>query len=107
MTDTQSYRDACAKAQIAKDRLAASADEAKARIAPARLKQDVVGKIKASACSMLSNTKAKAREHSVATSAAGGAFLLFLARRPLWALLRRSYVRVRTAYSRDTETDNG
>ena len=84
MTDTQSYRDACAKAQIAKERFAASANQAKARIAPDRLKQDVVGKIKASACAALSNTKGKASEHPVATGAAGGAFAAVLFRR--WAI---------------------
>ncbi len=107
MSDGTSYREASARAQIAKERFTASAKAAKARVMPARLKQDVVTKIKKSASDTVSNTTAKVRENPIATSAAGGAFLLFLARRPLLALLRKSYVRCRKSYFKDMETDNG
>lgn len=107
MSDAMSYREACARAQIAKERFAASANNAKARVKPARLKQDVVNKVKKSASDTISNSADKVREHPVAAGAAGGAFLLFLAQRPLLALLRKSYVRCRKSYFKNMETHNG
>lgn len=107
MSSEIAYRDACAKAQIAKEKFAETSREAKARIAPARLKQDVIANAKMSASDLAARASAKVKERPIASGAAGIAFLLFLARRPVMALLKRSYVHCRNVYSRDTETDHG
>lgn len=107
MSDNASYREACAKAQIAKERLSKSAQEAKIRIAPARLKQDAVAKVKGAASRTVAGTKMKVREKPFAFAAAGGALVILLARRPALALLRRSYVRFKRERSRKMEVNHG
>ncbi|WP_420145367.1 hypothetical protein [Sphingobium sp.] len=87
------YRAACDRADVARGRLRLTADDAKARITPARLKQDAKDGLGNAVSNSLSNMKAKALQRPVATGAAATAFGLFLFRRPLAALFGRLYVR--------------
>jgi hypothetical protein len=107
MTEQTSYQAAIARAEAAKARFHRSAQEAKARIAPARLKQDVKAKIGGAAKNSVARVGDKARKNPVAVGAAGAAILLLFARRPVTALFRRLYVRLKNARSHELETDNG
>ena len=107
MTAETSYQAAVARAEHAKAQFRQSAQDAKARIAPARLKQDVKDKISGAAKRSVARVGDKARKNPVAVGAAGTALLLFLARRPLTALFRRIYVRLTNACTYELENDNG
>lgn len=101
------YRDAVARTDLARARLKNSADDAKARIAPARLKQDVVDKATGAVLNGIATGAAKAQQRPVAVGAAAGAFILFLFRRPLAALFGRLYVRISNPNPEYSETDDG
>lgn len=107
MTAETSYRAAVVKANLAKTQFRQSVQDAKARVAPARLKQDAKNKITGAAKNGVARVGEKARKNPVAMGAAGTAILLFLARRPVTALFRRLYVRLTNARSHELETDNG
>jgi DNA-binding IclR family transcriptional regulator len=107
MTAQTSYREAVARAEIAKAQLRKSAQDTKERVSPARLKQDVKDKISGAAKRGVTRVSDKARQNPVAVGAAGTAFILFLARRPLTALFKRLYVRFTNARSHELENDNG
>jgi hypothetical protein len=101
MTDNTAYRDAVARARAQRDRMIASAQAAKARVAPARLKQDAVDKVTATVLDGAAYAAAKTQERPYAVGAGLAAFGIFLARRPLAALFGRLSVRFR-----NTDTDN-
>ncbi len=101
------YRAACERADVAKSRLDLTAADAKARIAPARLKQDVKDNARSAVSNGLAQFSAKAQQRPVAIGAAVTAFGLFLFRRPLTALFGRLYVRFRDRHTDNSETDNG
>ncbi len=88
------YRAAIAKAQAQKAQLVDSAQAAKARISPARLKQDAKDKVAATALDGVAYVGAKVQQRPTAVAAAASALGLFMARRPIAALLRRLYVRI-------------
>ncbi|WP_062733839.1 hypothetical protein [Sphingobium abikonense] len=88
------YRAAIAKAQAQKAQLVDSAQAAKERISPARLKQDAKDKVAATALDGVAYVGAKVQQRPIAIAAAAGALGLFMARRPIAALLRRLYVRI-------------
>ena len=87
------YRAAVANADAQRTRLVDSAQAAKARISPARLKQDAKDKVAATALDGVAYVGAKVQQRPIAVTAAVGALGLFMARRPITALLRRLYVR--------------
>ncbi|NWK98147.1 hypothetical protein DM806_21275 [Sphingobium lactosutens] len=101
------FREASVRADAARAQLLATAEDAKARVAPARLKQDVKDGIGGAAKDGIALVAAKVQQRPVAIGAAAGAFGLFLARRPLAALFRRLYVRFRNQDSENSETDDG
>ena len=101
------YREAVARAEATRERFRQSAQDAKARIAPARLKQDLKAKATGAVHNGVSQVTEKARKNPIAVGAAGTALLLFLARRPVTALFRRLYVRLMNARTHEVETDNG
>jgi hypothetical protein len=101
------YRQACERADAARGRLSLTAAEAKARVAPARLKQDVKDKASNAVLNGVANAAAQAQQRPVAIAAAATAFGLFLARRPLAALFRRLYVRFQDTQADNSETDDG
>ncbi|MFZ2996737.1 hypothetical protein [Sphingobium sp.] len=107
MTENISYHAACLRAEEARNRLLATSQEARARIAPARLKKDAVGKVKGAFRDSINSASAKVQERPVAAGAAATAFLLFLARRPLTALLKRLYVRLTDPNRDNSESKNG
>ncbi|HUD93840.1 hypothetical protein [Sphingobium sp.] len=107
MNREPAFREASARADAARAQLLATADDAKARIAPARLTQDVKDGISGAAKNGVAFVAAKAQQRPVAIGAAAGAFGLFLARRPLAALFRSLYVRFRNQDSENSETDDG
>jgi hypothetical protein len=107
MNQEAAYRDACTRADEQRARLAASAQAAKARIAPARLKQDAKNKVTATALDAAAYAAAKVQQRPVAIGAAAAAFGLFLARRPLAALFGRLYVRFRNRDTDLSEIDDG
>lgn len=101
------YRAACERADIAKSRLDLTAADAKARVSPARLRQDVKDRARDAVSNSVAQVAAKAQQHPVAIGAAATAFGLFLFRRPLTALFGRLYVRFRDRHIDNSETDNG
>jgi hypothetical protein len=107
MTLETRYREACERADAARGRLTLSADAAKDRITPARMKQDLKDKSSDAVKNGIARLGAKARQRPVAIGAAVAAFGLFLARRPLTALFGRLYVRLKNASTDNLETDDG
>lgn len=107
MNRESAYRAAAARAALARTQLRTSAEDAKARIAPARLKQDVIDKASGVVLDGIAIGAAKAQHRPVATGAAAGAFVLFLFRRPLAALFGRLYVRISNPNPDNSETDDG
>lgn len=107
MSRERAYREAMARATIARAQMLASAQAARARIAPARLKQDVKTKISDVALDGVANLAAQAQQRPVAVGAAAGAFILFLARKPLTALFQRLFVRFRNPNPDYSEIDDG
>ena len=104
MTPQESaYRAAIAHADAQRARLKESAQAAKARVAPARLKQDAKDKVSATALDGVAYVGAKVQQRPIAVAAAAGGLGLFLARRPIGALLCRLYVRFR---DRDIDPQN-
>lgn len=107
MSRENAYRESCVRVDAARAQLMASADAAKARVAPARLKQDVKDKISNAALDGVARVAVQVQQRPVAFGAATGAFVLFLARRPLAALFRRLYVRFTDPTPDISETDDG
>jgi hypothetical protein len=107
MNATERYRQAEAQAEQKKAQFLSSASTAKERIAPARLKED----LKQKAADSLSNGRVyvteKVQERPVAAGAAAAALVLYLFRRPLSALFRRTYVQITNRHPKRAETDNG
>jgi hypothetical protein len=101
------YAQACARADAARTRMLASAEDAKARVAPARLKQDATSAFTGAVLGGIAKGAAQAQQRPIAIGAAATAFILYLARRPLAALFGRLYVRVKDAQQTISETDNG
>ncbi|MGC4251988.1 MAG: hypothetical protein QM605_11190 [Sphingobium sp.] len=100
MNREAAYRAAIEQAEEKKARFLLSAEAAKARVAPARLKQDAKDQL----ASTVTDGVARLRQHPVATGAGLAAFTLYLARRPLTALFRRLHVRLE---NRNTENEDG
>ncbi|WP_030540516.1 hypothetical protein [Sphingobium sp. DC-2] len=107
MTAEERYRLATVEAERKKAAFLSSAAEAKARVSPARIKQDVKQKAGESLHNASAQAMAKANEHPVATAAGAGAFVLYLFRRPLAALFRRTYVRLSNRTPDQSEKDDG
>jgi hypothetical protein len=98
------YRASILLADERRARFLQSAQAAKQRIAPARLRSDVKDGVGHAVNDAGARLAAKVRERPVATGAAGAALAAWLARRPLAALFRRLYVRLS---NRNPETDDG
>ncbi|HEX7741724.1 MAG TPA: hypothetical protein VF442_04720, partial [Sphingobium sp.] len=112
MSPEEQYRQASAQAERRKAELLSSAAAVKARIAPARLKQDVRQKAAESLAEGGAYIAAKATQRPVAVGAAAGALLLYVFRRPLSALFGRIYVRLTDRpplkhRTETSETDDG
>lgn len=107
MKQEQAYREAAARADARKAALVSSALAAKARVAPARLKQDAKDKATETLLDGTAYAAAKVRQRPAATAAAVGALALYLLRRPLGTLFQRLYVRVRNRTEETSETDDG
>lgn len=101
------YRAACDRADAARGRLHLTAEEAKARITPARLKQDAKDRMSGAVRGSIAQVAANVQQRPVAIGAAATAFGLFLFRRPLAALFGRLYVRFRNTDPDISETDDG
>jgi hypothetical protein len=101
------YRAACDRADAAKGRLQLTAEEAKARITPARLKQDAKDKASGAVRGGIARIAAEAQQRPVAIGAAATALGLFLFRRPLAALFGRLYVRLKNTDTDNSENDDG
>ncbi|MCP1470724.1 hypothetical protein J3E64_002417 [Sphingobium sp. OAS761] len=106
MNRRETYRAATMHAQAQRGRMIASAQAAKARIAPSRLKQDAIDKMTAAALDGVATAAVQVQQKPVAFGAAAGAFLLYLARRPLAALFGGLYVRLRNTQTDTPEIDD-
>ncbi|MDX3899440.1 MAG: hypothetical protein QHC40_02840 [Sphingobium sp.] len=111
MSEDMAYRAACERARARRAALTDSAHAAAARIAPARLREDLREKVVQGAHNTVHKLQAGARKRPVAAGAAGIALIAWFARRPLWTLLRRLFVDESDEELRDdrpsSETDNG
>ena len=107
MNALERYRQAEARAEQKKAQFLSSASAAKARISPARLKQDIKQKAVDSFSNGRDYVSAKVQERPVAAGAAAAALMIYLFRRPLSALFRRTYVRITNRHPERAETDNG
>ena len=101
------YREACERADAARGRFQLTQEEAKARVSPARLKQDVKDKVNDAVLNGAAQAAAKAHQRPIPVGAAATAFGLFLARRPLTALFRKLYVRFQDTQTDNSENDDG
>lgn len=101
------FQEACLRADAARAQMLDSATAARARVAPARLKQDVMDKAGDAVKNGLAQAAVQAQQRPFALGAAVAAFGLFLARRPLAALFTRLYVRISDTPPENSETDNG
>ncbi|EQB30704.1 hypothetical protein [Sphingobium ummariense] len=99
MSGEADYKAATARAREARAHFLTSAQAARDRITPARLKQDA----QAQAADVVGRMAAKARQRPIAIGTAAAALLAYLARRPLAALFGRLYVRLR---NRKPESDD-
>lgn len=107
MTDEEQFRQASAEAERRKSAFLSSVAAAKARLSPARLKQDAKHKMSDGLYNSGSRAMATVSEHPVATGAAAGAVVLYLFRRPAWALFHRLYVRITNRTPDRSEKDHG
>ncbi|WP_022682681.1 hypothetical protein [Sphingobium bisphenolivorans] len=107
MSQEELYRQASVRADERKAAFLSAAQVAKARVAPARLKQDVRAKVSGTVQNGAASAVAKVQERPFAAAAAGGALGIYLFRRPLWALLHRLYVRARNSTPETSEKDDG
>lgn len=106
MTTQERYAEAVVEAERRKVALKSSAAAAKSRIAPARLKQDIklraVDGLKNGSAQLAANVS----ERPIAYGAAGAALLFYLFRRPVSALFKRAYVRIRNRTPEISENDD-
>ena len=107
MKREEAYRDAVLRADARRAALIASAHAARARVTPARLKQDARDKATETLMDGAAYAAAKVRQRPAATAAATGALALYLLRRPIAALFRRIYVRIGNRTEETSETDHG
>lgn len=107
MSPEERYALASRRAEQQKAAFFSSAAAAKARVAPARLKQDVKDKALNRLMVTSDNVTTAAKERPFAVGAAASAFALYLFRRPLSALFRRMYVRITNRNPEESETDDG
>ena len=107
MNGAERYRQAVDRAEQKKVEFFSSAAAAKARIAPGRLKQDIKDK----AANGISNSRAyitaKVKQEPVAVGATATALLIYLFRKPISALFKRTYVRITNRNPDRAETDDG
>lgn len=107
MSSEERYRQATAQAEQRKVAFLASAAAVKARITPARLKQDVKQKAVDRLTEGGAYIAAKATQRPFAVGAAAGALLLYVFRRPISALFGRIYVRLNDRRPATSENDDG
>ncbi|WHO40643.1 hypothetical protein PMI04_008665 [Sphingobium sp. AP49] len=107
MSREQAYRAATEQALALRTQALTSLADARARIAPARLKADAEAKVTATALDGIAYVGAKVQQRPVATGAAATGLVLFLFRRPLTALFGRLYVRLRDRKTENSEIDDG
>lgn len=107
MNREDAYRAASAQAEARKSAFLSSAQAARARVAPARLKQDARDKATETLLDGAAYAAAKVQQRPTATAAAVAALGIYLMRRPLGALFRRIYVRISNRTEETSETDDG
>ena len=107
MSLEERYAQATAEAAHKKAAFLCSTAAVKARVSPARLKQDAKQKVAVGMSNGSAYVAAKVQERPVAAGAAASALLLYMFRRPLWALFRRTYVRITNHTPETAEADNG
>lgn len=102
----EAYRAASSQAEARKAAFLSTMQDARTRVAPARLKQDVTDKISETVLDGAAYAAAKVQQRPAATAAAVGAFALYVMRRPIGALFRRLYVRIANRTEETSETDH-
>ena len=107
MSREQAYREASERAALLRNTALLSLADARARIAPDRLKADAEAKLVATALDGIAYVGAKVRQRPVATGAAATGIFLFFFRRPLTALFGRLFVRLRNRNTEISEIDDG
>lgn len=107
MSLEERYVQATARAEQQKAVFLSSAAAAKARLAPARLKEDLKQKAVDGVLNGSAYVAAKAHQRPIAFGAAAGALVLYLFRRPISALFGRMYVRMKNSNPETSETQDG
>ncbi|WP_375195517.1 hypothetical protein [Sphingobium sp.] len=107
MSREEAFRAASTRAEERKSAFLSSAQAAKARVAPTRLKQDIRGKATETLLDGTAYAAAKIQQRPTATAAAVAALGIYLMRRPLGALFRRMYVRISNRTEETSETHDG
>lgn len=107
MSPEERYAEANGEAARKKAAFVSSAATAKARLSPARLKQDVKDKAFNSVQKGKTKIAATVQRRPLAAGAAATALTLYLFRRPVSALLKRMYVRITNRQPEESETDDG
>ncbi|MEJ7927665.1 hypothetical protein WG908_12975 [Sphingobium sp. AN641] len=104
MSSEEAYRAATERAEARRAALLDSIAAATARVTPARLRADAKDKVTQGMMALGTKTGDMVRDRPVMVAATASALVAYLARRPIAALFKRLYVRVR---DRNSENDNG
>ena len=107
MNGTEQYRLATARAEQKKARFLASVSAAKERVKARRLKRDIKEKAVSGIHNGRSYVTDKVKQQPVAVGATATAILIYLFRRPISALFKRTYVRITNRNPERAETDDG
>ena len=98
MSTREEYRAACLRAEEAKAALDIAIGDARARLTPAALKDSAKRRIKSGATATSAAATRTVKRHPIAAASLLSALLLWLFRKPAWALSRTLYVKGRDTY---------
>ena len=104
MSSEQAYRAATERAEARRAALLDSLAATRARVTPAKLGADAKNRLTQGMAAFGTKASETVRERPVVTATTAAAVVAYLARRPIAALFRRLYVRVR---DRNSENHDG
>ncbi|WP_150292248.1 hypothetical protein [Sphingobium estronivorans] len=107
MNREDAYHTAKLRAEDRKAAFLSAVQTSKARVTPARLKQDAKDKISETVLDGAAYAAAKVRQRPAATAAAVSALAIYAMRRPIGALFRRLYVRISNRTEEISEIEHG
>ncbi len=107
MSAAEQYRRAVARVEQQKAQFMSSASAAKERVKPGRLKQDIKDKMSNGVCNGRAYVTETVKQQPIAVGATAAALVIYLFRRPISALFKRTYVRLTNRNPERAETEDG